>query len=63
MRSLGYEPDSDKWIVPFGGGAGKIFDIGEQPVKGEVAGYFNAVHPDSAPDYQFRATLTFLFPK
>ena len=36
---------------------------GAQAINGQVSGYFNVVTPDSAPDYQFRATLTFLFPK
>jgi hypothetical protein len=55
--------DSDQWVIPFGGGAGKIFHIGKQAINGQVSGYFNVVMPDSAPDYQFRASLTFLFPK
>jgi hypothetical protein len=55
--------DSDQWVVPFGGGAGKIFRIGNQAINGQVSGYFNAVSQDAGPDYQFRATLNFLFPQ
>ncbi len=58
-----WEADSDKWTVPFGGGAGKVFHIGSQALNGSVSGYFNAVAPDAAPDYQFRVDLTLLFPE
>jgi hypothetical protein len=49
--------------VPFGGGAGKIFKIGEQPVNGQVSAYYNAEKPEFAADWQLRVQLQFLFPK
>jgi len=59
-----WEADSDNtWTVPFGGGIGKIFKIGSQPVNGQVSGYYNAVAPDLGADWQLRLQLQFLFPK
>lgn len=61
-----WEADSgNKWLVPFGGGVGKIFRIGSQPLNGSVHVYYNAIHPDEAPypGWALRLQLQFLFPK
>lgn len=55
--------NDDRWTVPFGGGAGKIFKIGKQPVNGQVSAYYNAEKPEFAADWQLRLQLQFLFPK
>jgi len=58
-------PENNKWIVPFGGGMGKIFAIGKQKLNGQVRAYWNAVKPDAVngPDWTLIAQLVFLFPK
>ena len=38
--------EGNQWVVPFGGGFGKVFQIGGQPVNGSVHAYWNAVRPD-----------------
>ena len=53
----------NKWTIPFGGGVGKIFKIGNQPVNAQLSAYYNAERPDNAPDWQLRFQLQFLFPK
>ena len=59
-----WEADSDnRWTVPFGGGVGKIFRIGNQPLNGQISAYANAVKPSFGPDWQLRLQLQFLFPK
>jgi len=60
-----WEADSDnRWIVPFGGGAGKIFKIGNQPVNAQLSAYYNVETPDSfGADWQMRAQIQFMFPK
>jgi hypothetical protein len=59
-----WEADSDNtWTVPFGGGVGRVFNIGKQPVNLKVAGYHNGERPDNASDWTLQAQLTFLFPK
>jgi len=53
----------DKWTVPLGGGIGKIFRIGEQPVNLQAAAYYNVETPDNGADWQLRVQLQFLFPQ
>jgi hypothetical protein len=56
-------PSDQRWIVPFGGGFGRIFKIGDQPVSANIAGYYNVVHPTGTSNWQLRAELTLLFPE
>ena len=59
-----WEADSDnRWTVPFGGGVGKIFRVGNQPLNAQVSAYANVVKPDFGPEWQLRLQLQFLFPK
>lgn len=59
-----WEADSDNtWTVPFGGGVGKIFKIGKQPLNAQVQGFYNVISPDNGPDWTLRLQLQFLFPK
>ena len=59
-----WEADSDNtWTVPFGGGIGKIFNIGKQPLNGQISAYYNVEKPEFGPDWQLRVQLQFLFPK
>jgi len=38
---------SDGWLVPVGGGIGKIFHLGKLPVNSQLSGYYNAVTPNN----------------
>jgi hypothetical protein len=59
-----WEADSDNtWTVPFGGGFGKIFRIGNQPMNASLATYYNVEKPNFGADWQIWAQLQFLFPK
>jgi hypothetical protein len=60
-----WEADNDhKWTVPLGGGFGKIFKIGKQPINAQLSLYNNVVTPDDfGAEWQVRAQLQFLFPK
>lgn len=53
----------ERWTIPLGGGAGKLFTIGDQPVNMRLEAYYNVVRPTSAPDWQTVLTIQFLFPK
>lgn len=53
----------NRWTVPVGGGIGKIFKIGKQPVNIQASAYKNVESPDFGADWQFRLQLQFLFPK
>ena len=54
---------NQKWTVPLGGGAGRLFNIGKQPVNMRLGAFGNAVRPDFAPKWALRFTVQFLFPK
>ena len=56
-------PSGQRWTLPLGGGAGKLFTIGKQAMNARVEAYYNIENPDSAPDWQWGFTIQFLFPK
>ncbi len=59
-----WEADSDqRWTVPIGGGFGRIFRIGKQPMNAQVQVYYNLEKPDIAGDWGLRLQLQFMFPK
>jgi len=53
------------WLVPLGGGFGRIFVLGHQPMNGSVSAYYNVVRPDTvaSPTWQLRLQLALLFPR
>jgi hypothetical protein len=53
----------DRWLVPLGGGAGRVFKIGPQPVSATLQAYYNVETPQFGPDWSLRFALSFLFPK
>ena len=52
-----------QWTVPLGGGFGKIFKIGSQPLNAQVQAFANVVKPDNGADWSLRLQLQLLFPK
>ncbi|QIG49855.1 neuromedin U [Nordella sp. HKS 07] len=65
LMTANWEVDEDeRWTVPIGGGFGRIFKIGDQPINANLAAYYNVVTPDTTgADWQLRAQWTFLFPE
>ena len=64
VMTANWEADSDnRWTIPVGGGVGKIFKIGKQPINGQVSAYYNVEKPKFGADWQLRLQLQFLFPK
>ena len=55
---------SEEWLVPFGGGVGKIFKLGKLPLNGSLQGYYNVRSDESSTlaRWQARVQLAFLFP-
>jgi hypothetical protein len=51
------------WVVPVGGGVGRVFRPGLQPVNATAQFYGNAEHPSSGSTWGMRLQLAFLFPK
>jgi len=54
---------SETWTIPIGGGVGKLFKIGKQPINIQCHAYKNIEAPTMGADWQFRIQLQFLFPK
>jgi hypothetical protein len=52
-----------RWTVPLGGGAGKLFNIGSQAMNVRAEAYYNVERPDAAPEWQWGFTIQLLFPK
>ena len=54
-----------RWTVPVGGGAGKLWRLGKVglPVNTQIQGFYNAARPEFAADWQLRAQVQLLFPK
>ena len=64
IMTANWEADSDnRWTIPVGGGVGKVFKIGKQPVNGQVSAYYNVEKPKFGADWQLRLQLQFMFPK
>ena len=53
----------NKWVIPFGGGMGKIFRIGKLPVNAQTQAFYNVEQTRFGPDWTLRFQLQFLFPK
>jgi hypothetical protein len=53
----------DKWTVPVGGGVGRTFMLGRQPVNISARAYYNVVKPDHGADWTLQLQMTLLFPK
>jgi hypothetical protein len=56
-------PSGQKWIVPIGGGGGRTFRIGNQPVTAVLTSFYNVERPDGGPEWNIRFQMTFMFPK
>ncbi len=71
--------DGDKWVVPVGGGFGKVFRVERQPLNAQFQAFWNAAHPEvpqvrppigelppkdsSAAQWTLRFQLQLLFPR
>jgi hypothetical protein len=55
-------PSGSQWVVPFGGGVGRIMKLGCQPVSLTAQFYGNAVYPVGTPAGRCAYRLPFCFP-
>jgi hypothetical protein len=56
--------DGNQWLVPLGGGIGKIFRIGKLPINANAQVYYNTSMQDpNWGRWQSRFQLQFMFPK
>jgi hypothetical protein len=52
----------DRWLVPLGGGVGRVFAIGKQRMSTTVEFYYHAESPKIGPDWQLRVQFSLLYP-
>ena len=55
----------ERWLVPFGGGAGRTFHICNQAVDANATLYYNAIRPSTQfyPKWQLSLQFTLIYPK
>jgi len=53
----------NQWVVPVGGGVGRVFRLGFQPLNASVAFFGNAARPANSSPWGMRLQIAFLFPK
>ena len=53
----------DQWTLPLGGGVGRVFNIGAQPVNMSLQAYDNVITTDGGADWQLRFQVQLLFPQ
>ncbi len=57
------QPGRDVWTVPLGGGVGRLFKVGNQPLNIRLEAFDNVHRPDFAPSWQVQFQVQLLFPK
>ncbi len=57
-------PGHNRWLVPFGGGFGRMTRVGSQPLVWQLNTYYNVIHPQDLPyaKWQVRLQVALLFP-
>jgi hypothetical protein len=65
INTVNWEADSgNRWTIPLGGGAGRLFRIGKLPVNAQAQAYYNVEKPDNlGPDWTLRLQVQILLPK
>jgi hypothetical protein len=63
ILTANWEVNNGRWVVPFGGGVGRIMKLGFQPVNLSASFYGNAVYPAGTSPWGMRLQIAFLFPK
>ena len=53
----------NKWVIPFGGGVGKLWKIHKQPINTQLQAFYNVQQTTFGPDWTLRLQVQFLFPK
>jgi hypothetical protein len=54
--------ERDRWTVPVGGGFGKVFNLGKQPVSLSFQAFSNVVTARNGPPWSGITQFSFLFP-
>jgi len=57
------DPSSNRWVVPIGGGIGKIFKLGNLPINAQIQGFYHIIRSELGAHWSLRLQLQLLFPK
>jgi hypothetical protein len=60
--TVDWNADEDKFVVPFGMGAGKVVFLGKLPLNLQTGVYYNAVKPEGGADWQLRVQVQAMLP-
>ena len=55
-------PSGEEWTVPIGGGFGRIFRVGKQPMNASFQYFYNLEEPEFVGDWSIRLQLQLMFP-
>lgn len=58
-----YDWEDEQWTTPINAMISQVFKIGKLPVSAQVGARYTPAAPAGIPDWGFRFSLTFLFPK
>jgi hypothetical protein len=61
LITANWNVSGEKWTLPIGGGFGRVFNLGSQPVNASAQVYWNAIAPEGAGDITLRFSLSLLF--
>jgi len=56
-------PSAERWLVPVGGGFGKVFNVGKQNMNAGVVFYRNVVTPPATARWQMSLQFSLIFPE
>jgi hypothetical protein len=57
-----WKASEDKWLVPVGGGIGKVVKIRKNPWALSLQGYYNVIKPTGAPNWSLRFSVIMAIP-
>jgi hypothetical protein len=60
--TIDWKAEEDKFVVPFGLGAGKVVFVGKLPLNLQTGVYYNAVKPEGSADWQLRVQVQAMLP-
>lgn len=58
-----HQQPGNQWVVPLGGGIGKIQKVGKLPINFQLQAFGNVVKQDYGSDWSLRLQIQFMFPK
>jgi hypothetical protein len=63
IRAVWKAERDERWVVPIGGGVGKVFKVGNQSMNAFVQGFYNIEKPNLVADWSLQLQIQFLYPK